>query len=66
MIEQRNMDSWIDNSLSRASIMELMNPCDDSNMAAYPVSKLLSAKNGSDAPEILLPSKDITIQTSLF
>ncbi|WP_432710718.1 SOS response-associated peptidase [Pedobacter sp.] len=67
MIEQRNMDSWIDNSLSKASIMELMNPCDDSNMAAYPVSKLLSAKNGnSDAPEILLPSKDITIQTSLF
>ena len=67
MIDERNMAAWIGNGLSRASITDLMNPCDDRDMAAYPVSKMLSAKTvDSDVPEILLPAKDIAVQTTLF
>lgn len=66
MIDERNVDSWIDNGLSKASIKELMNPCDDFNMAAYPVSKILSAKNvNSDVPEILTPV-DKNVKSTLF
>ncbi|MBG6236220.1 putative SOS response-associated peptidase YedK [Pedobacter sp. CAN_A7] len=67
MIHERNINAWIDKDLAKGSIVELMNPCDDTPMAAYPVSKILSAKNvNSDIPEILLPSNDTPIQTTLF
>jgi putative SOS response-associated peptidase YedK len=54
ILDQRNMGDWIDGGLPKSSVIELMQGCDDSIMAAYPVSKLLSAKNrNSDIPEIL-------------
>jgi putative SOS response-associated peptidase YedK len=38
MIDRRNSDAWI-SDLPIASIIELMNPCDDSAMPAYTISK---------------------------
>ena len=67
MIHERNINAWIDKDLAKGAIVELMSPCEDTPMAAYPVSKMLSAKNvNSDIPEILLPSNDTPIQTTLF
>jgi putative SOS response-associated peptidase YedK len=67
MIDERNINAWIDKDLAKGSVVELMNPSDDTSMAAYPVSKMLSAKKvNSDVPEILLPSNDTPIQTTLF
>jgi putative SOS response-associated peptidase YedK len=34
MIDNRNIDAWIDPSLSKDGIISLMQPCDDSQMAA--------------------------------
>jgi len=43
-------------NLPQSAIIELMQPCDDKDMAAYPVSKILSAKNiNSDIPNIIKP-----------
>lgn len=56
ILEERNLKTWIDADLPKSSIIELMQPCDDTDMAAHPVSKILSAKNiNSDIPEITKP-----------
>lgn len=34
MIEDRNIDAWIDPTLNKDGILKLMQPCDDSQMAA--------------------------------
>jgi len=55
MIDKRNIDAWI-GELPKEGIKELMQPCDDRNMAAYTVSKDLSnPKVNSDIPEITNP-----------
>jgi putative SOS response-associated peptidase YedK len=54
MLDRENIDDWISPDLSPVSIKELMNPCDDTDMAAYTVSKDLSNKNvNSDVPSII-------------
>jgi putative SOS response-associated peptidase YedK len=54
MLDRNVIDDWISPDLSPASIKELMNPCDDTNMAAYTISKDLSSKKvNSDVPSIL-------------
>lgn len=54
MLDREVINDWISYDLSPGSIKELMNPCDDSNMAAYTVSKDLSNKKvNSDVPSIL-------------
>jgi len=54
MIDISQIDYWLDPSLSKSSIKEMMNPCDDSDMAAYEVSRILNkAKIDSNIPEIL-------------
>jgi putative SOS response-associated peptidase YedK len=53
MLNKESINDWISQDLSPVSIKELMNPCDDTNMAAYTVSKDLSNKNvNSDVPSI--------------
>jgi putative SOS response-associated peptidase YedK len=52
MIDRVNIDAWI-SELPKASIIELMNPCDDSSMAAHTISKDIgNPKVNSDVPEI--------------
>jgi putative SOS response-associated peptidase YedK len=54
MLDFNLLDAWIDPELSKPGIMELMNPCDDRDMAAYTVSPILSSpKVDSNIPEIL-------------
>lgn len=54
MIELRNLDAWIDNSLPKQGIIELLQPQGDEDMLAYTVSSTLSSpKVNSDVPEIL-------------
>jgi len=53
MIDKRNINTWI-GDLPKDGIIELMQPCDDRNMAAYTVSKDLSnPKVNSDVPTIM-------------
>jgi putative SOS response-associated peptidase YedK len=62
ILDQRNMNDWIDDELPKSSVMELMQGCDDSNMAAHPVSKILSSKTvNSDIPEITEPVDSYTL-----
>ena len=66
ILEERNMNAWIANDLSKSSLIDLMQPCDDAGMAAYPVSKILSAKNmDSNIPEIIKPVEDHPAQAFL-
>jgi putative SOS response-associated peptidase YedK len=54
MLDRNVINDWISPDLSPVSIKELMNPCDDTNMAAYTISKDLSnPKVNSDVPTIL-------------
>jgi len=54
MLDRGVIDDWISSDLSHASIKELMNPCDDTNMAAYTISKDISNKKvNSDVPSII-------------
>lgn len=54
MLDREVIDDWISPDLSPVSIKELMNPCDDTNMAAYTVSKDISNKKvNSDIPSII-------------
>lgn len=54
MLEPRNLDAWIDNSLPKQGIIELLQPQGDEDMVAYTVSSTLSSpKVNSDVPEIL-------------
>ena len=39
MIDEGLISAWLDPELSKPGIVELMNPCDDSDMAAYPITK---------------------------
>lgn len=56
MISEKDVNMWIDPGLSKPSIIELMNPCDDRDMAAYTVSKDIgSSKVNSNVPEIMQP-----------
>lgn len=56
MIDSRNINAWLDNSLPKSGVIELMNPCDDRDMAAYTVSTILSnPKVDSNIPEITEP-----------
>jgi len=53
MLDRNVINDWISPDLSPTSIKELMQPCDDTNMAAYTVSKDLSNKKvNSDVPSI--------------
>jgi putative SOS response-associated peptidase YedK len=55
-IDEHKINAWIDPGLPKGGIVELMQPCDDSHMAAYTVSRDLSnPKINSDTPEILNP-----------
>lgn len=54
ILDQRHILDWIADDLPKSSIIELMQGCDDSNMAAYPISKIISSRTvDSDVPEIL-------------
>lgn len=54
ILDQRHILDWINDDLPKSGIVELMHGCDDSNMAAYPISKIISSKTvNSDTPEIL-------------
>ncbi len=56
MIDKRNVDAWIDPNLPKGGVIELMQPCDDTEMAAYTISKSISnPKIDSNVPEIILP-----------
>lgn len=56
MIDQRNIDAWIDPAMAKAGIIELMQPCDDRDMAAYTISReITNPKVNSNVPEILIP-----------
>ena len=37
IIDERNLNTWITAGLPQSAIIELMQPCDDKDMAAYPV-----------------------------
>ena len=41
MIDDANIDMWIGGNIAKGSIIELMQSCDDTNMAAYQVNKNL-------------------------
>jgi len=58
MIDQQNINAWIDNDLPKAGIIELMQPCDDCSMAAYPIQKITG---NSNVPEILNPIQPSTL-----
>lgn len=56
MIDKRNIDAWIDPSLPKSGIIELMQPCDDSSMAAYTVSQNIIGKNSiGNSEDVLTP-----------
>lgn len=52
IISNDQISSWLDPTTSKEEVVHLMNPCDDSNMAAYRVDRQL-IKIGN-APEALL------------
>lgn len=53
LIDVRNMDAWISPDLPKSGIIELMQPCDDTNMAAHTISRIIGdPKVNSDVPEI--------------
>ncbi|RZL07665.1 MAG: hypothetical protein EOO89_22725, partial [Pedobacter sp.] len=54
MLDREIIDDWISPDLSPVSIKELMNLCDDTNMAAYTISKDISnPKVNSDVESII-------------
>ncbi|MEJ7557063.1 MAG: SOS response-associated peptidase family protein [Pedobacter sp.] len=54
MLDEQLINDWIFPDLSPVSIKELMNPCDDTDMASYTVSKDLSNKRvNSDVASII-------------
>lgn len=53
IISNDQISSWLDPNISKDEIIHLMNPCDDSNMAAYRVSRELIKIGNS--PEALTP-----------
>lgn len=56
MMDSRNIDAWIDPALPKSGIVELMQPCDDTDMSAYTVSRSLSnPKVNSNVPDITSP-----------
>lgn len=56
MIDQANLDAWIDPDLPKSGIIELMEPCDDREMAAYTISKDIgNPKVNSNIREITQP-----------
>ncbi len=56
MIDSNQIEIWLDPSLSKDDVKKLMKPCDDRNMAAYPISKIFSKpKIDSNIPEIIEP-----------
>jgi len=56
MIDSNQIEMWLDPGLSKQDIKALMKPCDDRNMAAYPISKIFSKpKVDSNIPEIIEP-----------
>lgn len=56
MISAKDVDAWISPGLPKAGIIELMQPCDDRDMAAYTISRDLSnPKVNSNVPEIMQP-----------
>lgn len=62
MIDAKNIDAWIDPGLNNNSIIELMQGCDDRDMAAYTISKDIgNPKVNSDIPTITNP-----VQHTLF
>jgi putative SOS response-associated peptidase YedK len=62
ILDQRNMNDWIDDELPKSAIIELMQGCDDTNMAAHPISKIISSKTvNSDIPEITNPVDPYTL-----
>jgi putative SOS response-associated peptidase YedK len=62
IIAERNLSAWIDNDLPKAGIIELMQGCDDSNMAAHPISKNISSKTiNSNVREITNPVDTYTL-----
>jgi putative SOS response-associated peptidase YedK len=55
-IDNHNIDAWLSDDLPKAGIIELMNPCSDTHMAAHQISTILSSKTiDSNIPEILEP-----------
>ena len=53
MLEREVIDDWISPNLPSGSIKELLNPCDDNNMAAYTINKDISnPKVNSDVESI--------------
>lgn len=62
IIDHKNLESWVRNDLPKSGIIELMQPCDDRNMAAYTISKKIGD------PKINTNTPDITnqIQETLF
>ncbi|MEN0095919.1 MAG: SOS response-associated peptidase [Pedobacter sp.] len=62
MIDYRNIDTWLDTSLPKEGVIELMSPCDDRDMAAHIVSNILSSpKVDSNIPEITDEIPPITL-----
>lgn len=59
IIDNENLDNWLDPTISRNEIEHLMLPCDDSSMAAYRVSREL-IKIGNE-PEAFAPVADDTL-----
>jgi putative SOS response-associated peptidase YedK len=53
ILDERNMDVWLDADLPSEGITALMSPCDESHIMAYTVSKdIFSPKVDSDRPDI--------------
>jgi len=53
ILDPARINDWVDNELPKSSVIDMMHGCDDTNMAAYPISKIISSKTiNSDIPEI--------------
>lgn len=56
MIDRELIDAWISPDLPKSAIVELMQPCDDSDMAAFTITRDLLGKNANpNRPETLEP-----------
>lgn len=51
MIDKRNIDAWISPDLPKSGVIELMQPCDDREMAAYTIAGGTDNTNNESALE---------------
>jgi len=66
ILDDKNIDAWLDKKSSKDVIQRIFRPYDQTKMTAYQISKMVnSTKNNRNIPEILNPIDVIPEQGQL-